>query len=83
MTGFGIILTNPVEVNIYDIWNKSICQINLTENNLTTKDTMLFNFNNSDERLFVQAGIATISMQTFLSMCCGYTVNMDEMNHIF
>lgn len=84
MIALGIILPwEPKQAIIYTIWAKSLHQVNMAEHLLLANNTLLINFDDSDERLFVQAGIPTISMQTFLSMCCGYAVSRDEMNHIF
>lgn len=84
MIGLGIILSeNQTQVVIYDIRNKSLCKVSMTEIALSVKNGLLINFCDSDEWLLAQAGVPTISMQTFLSMCCGYAASRDEMNRIF
>lgn len=84
MVSLGIILSeNPMQAVVYDIWNKSLHRANITKTILPDKNSLIFNFRDTDERLFVQAGIPTISIQTFLSMCCGYVVKEDEINRIF
>lgn len=84
MIGLGIVLSeNAAQVVIYDIRKKSLRKASMAEVNLLAKDSLLINFDDLDERLFVQEGIPTISMQTFLSMCCGYVVKEDEINRIF
>lgn len=84
MVNLGIILSeNPMQAVVYDIWNKSLHRANMTKTILSDKNSLIFNFRDTDERLFVQAGIPTISMQTFLSMCGGYVVKEDEVNRIF
>ncbi|MCM1175444.1 MAG: hypothetical protein NC341_10390 [Blautia sp.] len=84
MISLAIILSEcPVQAIIYDIGDKSLREVNRMGKILSAKDSLLINFCNSDERILVQAGIPTISMRTFLSMCCGYVVKEDEVNRIF
>lgn len=74
---------NPVQVMVYDMEEESLHKASMAGIILYAKKRLLINFTDSDERLFTQAGIPTISIQTFLSMCCGYAVKEEETNRIF
>lgn len=67
---------------LYDVKKGYLKKITPEEIDLSENDSFVVNFCADDERVLVQAGIPTISMQKFLSMCGGYVVNDSDMDAV-
>lgn len=84
MIELGRVLSeNPIRFILYDVKKGYLKKITAEEIDLSENDSFVVNFCADDERVLVQAGIPTISMQNFLSMCSGYVVNDSDMDAVF
>lgn len=84
MIKLGVTLQeNPIRIMLYDTINGSLQEKHIKEIDLSGESSFVINFCESDERLFAQKDIPTISMEVFLSMCGGYAMKINDVNDIF